>query len=73
MVFDDFSSTYEIADSYRAKPQRRCDCGCPIARTSSLDSCHVCYSRRRKMELRQMTDPRFKGGRMAYTHYAARG
>ena len=50
---------FESGNSY-ANPARRCGCGSPIARTSSLHCCHVCYARERDVQVSGMGN----GGRM---------
>ncbi len=67
-------SVFELADSYLAPVRKRCVCGAPMALTSNLHCCHVCYSHERADELREMTDCRRHGGRMdRFKHYATRG
>ena len=71
----DHIEVYELAESYK-REARRCGCGSPMARTSTLHCCHVCYGKERDYELHQMTyaGEKYKKGRLApYKHYAARG
>ncbi len=59
----DHIECFEVAESYK-REARRCGCGAPMARTSSLHCCHICY---RKQQDREM------GKGMAHKRYAARG